>query len=101
MLKFGGRNGTLFGHTYSGNLGVRYVETTVESKGSTAFPVTLNASQLLCEPRGAPLPGQPTPEITQTIGCYISAEDRAFNSGATTPSTISTKHENWLPSFNF
>lgn len=101
MLKFGGRAGTLFGHTYSGNIGVRYVETTVESKGSTAFPVTLNASQLVCEPRGAPQPGQPTPEITQTIGCYISAEDRAFNSGATTPSTISTKHENWLPSFNF
>ena len=100
MLKFGGPAATLFGHTYSGNIGVRYVETTIESRGSTAFPTTFNASQLECTDRPPPLPGQPTPEITRTMGCYLSADERAFNSGATTPSTISTKHENWLPSLN-
>lgn len=100
MLKFGGDKATLFGHTYSGNIGVRYVKTTIESAGTTAFPTTFNASQLLCADRGAPLPGQPAPEITKTMGCYITAEERAFNTGASSTSTVTTNHENWLPSFN-
>jgi TonB-dependent receptor len=100
MLKFGGGSATLFGHTYSGNVGVRYVETNVESTGSTAFPQPFNASQLTCTTK-TPAPGQPAPAVPKSLGCYISAAEVAFNSGATTPSTISTKHENWLPSFNF
>jgi len=100
MLKFGGPSATLFGLSYSGNVGVRYVETTVESRGTTAFPLTLSPSMLECVPRTTQ-PGQPVPVITQSLGCYISAAEKAFISGATRPSTISTTHENWLPSLNF
>jgi len=99
MLKFGGPSATLFGMSYSGNVGVRYVETTVESRGSTAFPLTLNASILECKNRD-PQPGQPIPVINRTIGCYISADEKSFISGQTKASTISTTHENWLPSLN-
>jgi iron complex outermembrane receptor protein len=100
MLKFGGGEAMLFGHTYSGNIGVRYVETTIESTGATAYPQPFNASQLVCVTK-TPEAGQPPPPVPKSLGCYLSAAEIAFNTGATTSSTISTKHENWLPSFNF
>lgn len=99
MLRFGGANAMLGGMSVRGNIGVRYVETLDRSNGFLRAPVALTPSQLACENVTVP-PGAPAPGIPRTVGCYLSADDIAFNNGGGTAQTARAVHRNWLPSLN-
>ncbi len=48
-----------------------------------------------------PEPGQPTPAVPNTLGCYVSEADVNFAGGsASLLSEVDEDHEHWLPSFN-
>jgi TonB-dependent receptor len=98
QLNFGGGDAELFGMPVSGNVGVRYVETTNDSSGGVVYP-TLNPQDQVCAPNEAP-PGLPAPPVPFTVGCYLSVEDINFMNGANAVSTTTVDHEHWLPSFN-
>lgn len=98
MLSFGGDHAMLFGVPVSGNIGVRYVETTNDSSGGIQFPV-FDATTLDCQPRTSSVPGG-TPNPPNTLGCYLSADDIAFSNQASPVSSVSKTHRNALPSFN-
>lgn len=77
MMRFGGKNAELFntGITISGNIGVRFVETRTQSKGSITFN-TFTASQLDCFENRAPTVVDPEnpyipPSTPYSAGCYI------------------------------
>ncbi|KQS54402.1 hypothetical protein ASG17_12285 [Brevundimonas sp. Leaf363] len=100
MLKFGGDNALIGGIPVSGNIGVRYVKTNIESAGAIQYPNPFDALTLACTPTPAPQPGQPAPEVEGSIGCYLSPDEIAFNSGGGVLSTAEAEQEHWLPSFN-
>ena len=97
MLRFGGGDSTIGGTPFSGNIGVRYVETNVTSTGSLSNPIAFSPSTLECNPV-VPIPG--IPSVPGSIGCYLSADEIAFNSGGGTISTADSSSSHWLPSFN-
>ncbi|RZJ46887.1 MAG: TonB-dependent receptor [Brevundimonas sp.] len=97
MLRFGGDEATIAGIPISGNIGLRYVTTDVTSTGSLSYPVAFSPSTLACTPT-TPIPGVPT--VPGSIGCYLSADDRAFNSGGGSRSTAESSSSHWLPSLN-
>lgn len=97
MLRFGGNGAEIGGTPFAGNIGVRYVETDNSSTGSLSYPVPFSPSTLACTPT-VPIPGVPT--TPGSIGCYLSADDIAFNSGGGIQSTAESEHQHWLPSFN-
>lgn len=100
QLNFGGSDATLGGIPFSGNIGARFIETTVESSGGLVMPKALDKTQLECKPKDAPLPGQPAPAVPNTVGCYLSAEDISFMNGANFTGTSTSKSHALLPSFN-
>jgi iron complex outermembrane recepter protein len=98
QLHFGGDDLNLFGKPISGNLGVRYVETVVESTGGIKLP-EFTAADLLDEPNESSVPGQ-LPEVPFKLGHYLSAEDKSYADGANILSSTSVTHRNALPSLN-
>ena len=105
MLKFGGSDEATWGSVkVSGNIGVRYVKTQVESKGALVYP-TISLGQRVCTTAPPPAPGQPPSVIPVTIGCFITDDMLAFASGGAQVATSlgSTAEQDvntWLPSFN-
>jgi TonB-dependent receptor len=123
QLNFGGADTELFGIPVSGNIGVRYVETTNDSGGGVVHPLlpeqyffevvpdpdnpgefVVNSlprayENLGCYPTSG-VPGLPEPDVPFTLGCYITEEDFNFMNGASVVSTTTADHEHWLPSFN-
>jgi TonB-dependent receptor len=98
QLHFGGGDAEFFGKPVSGNIGVRYVETTNDSGGGIAFPV-LGGQDSVCASI-EPTPDLPAPPVPSTVGCYLSEDDVAFMDGANFLTDTTAKHEHWLPSFN-
>ncbi|MBP2161609.1 MULTISPECIES: TonB-dependent receptor [Asticcacaulis] len=103
MLKFGGADAMIGDFSVSGNAGVRFVNTTVESLGAVNFATPFTAGQLVCTPL--------TPEQIAALGpnqyaispgCLAAAstEDQAFSNGGSAVSNVTTTHKNVLPSFN-
>jgi TonB-dependent receptor len=103
MLKFGGRDASLWGFGVSGNVGVRYVETTVESAGGITFPVAFTSGEVTCVPLTPQQIAELEPgQYAVSPGCLAanSLDDQAFSNNAAQLSTVETTHTNWLPSFN-
>jgi TonB-dependent receptor len=111
MIKFGGPDAMLGSIKVSGNLGLRYVETTDTSNGAVRF-ATVQGNPALCPPEplvpggltgtGEPAEqheGQP-PVAPFSAFCYLSAEDLAFASGGGSPASAKNSFHNFLPSFN-
>lgn len=101
QLNFGGTNAEVLGVPYSGNIGVRYVNTDLLSSGGLSLPTPFEAHELECRDV-APPPGLPegAPYVQKSIGCYLSGDDIAFANGATPVGNVKVKHDHWLPSFN-
>ncbi len=109
QLDFG--SDTLFGNVrFSGNIGVRYVNTYVNSAGSIGVPsaAALNIAQdfsIRCAavvPPGAP-PGTPpqTPGGVCLLGAQGYADLQTFaGSGVTTRNVAENSYDYWLPSLN-
>jgi iron complex outermembrane receptor protein len=83
MFRFGGDLGRV---TLRGNVGVRYVRTTVGATGGVAFPVFTAPT---------PSPGDPV-----DVEALVPADDLRFMNGATAMRSDGASHENWLPSLN-
>jgi iron complex outermembrane recepter protein len=99
QLNYGGGDAHLFGVPVSGNLGVRYVETTDNSKGGVSFPI-ISAGDTICQSTVPSDPNIPPPPVPFTVGCYLDPDDIGFQNGASIVGNSSTKHEHFLPSFN-
>lgn len=125
QFNFGGEDAELFGIPFSGNIGVRYVETEVTSAGGIAFPRLSDDMFYTSTPTGevseqgnpvwvrTPDPTRTTlgcePRYTQngelasvpgTVGCYLSYDDANYQNDADHTSIVTAKHENVLPSLN-
>ncbi|KAA9130903.1 TonB-dependent receptor [Marinihelvus fidelis] len=121
QLNFGGDDAEIFGIPFSGNVGVRYVETNNKSSGGIAYPLmdeTLFFERIYaddgsyvdnplprayenlgCYANGVRDDGTP-PAVPFTTGCYISEDDYAYMNGANALSTVDVDHDHFLPSFN-
>lgn len=113
MLRFGGPDAMLGSVSVSGNIGLRYVRTTNESRGFTRFPANTGNAATSCPP--TPLvpggqtgtavppaipPGAPAPFAVYPSFCYLTPAQLAFASGTGEESTATAKHSNLLPSLN-
>jgi TonB-dependent receptor len=94
MLRFGGDQTIFGGVTVRGNVGVRVVQTDIDSVGSVGFPTASNLNQL--QPCGTPLSGT----AIVNPACYVTPALLAFANGAGLANNYKAKHTNWLPSFN-
>ncbi|MFT4089348.1 MAG: TonB-dependent receptor [Asticcacaulis sp.] len=104
MLNFGGPDAVIFDRfRVSGNIGVRYVETTIKSAGALNYASAFTEAQLVCNPLSQDIIDNLDPDqYAISPGCLAlgSVDDQAFSNGSSTLSTVSTKHKNTLPSFN-
>lgn len=100
LLRFGGPDATIGQLRVSGNVGLRYVHTEVKSAGARVFgsPFVLPTTAQCTGPLPAQVPGQPAPQ--RPVGCFLSADDIAFANGGFVSDSITSKFDNWLPSFN-
>ncbi|HEY5810364.1 MAG TPA: TonB-dependent receptor [Povalibacter sp.] len=97
MLKFGGDDATIFGSiNVRGNIGLRYVQTDVESNGGVAFPTTTWYNTAAATPCNQPLVGN----AVTNVSCWLTPDLLAFSNGGGADNNLSTTYENWLPSFN-
>lgn len=112
QLKFGGNDKTVFGFPVQGNVGVRWVETTVTSTGGgVKFPNAFEYNQNNCDQTltqlqidqalAAGLLAVPTNCITNHSVDDITFRDGAITSDPQFPAVVETTHINWLPSLNF
>ncbi len=104
MLKFGGDNAFLFkNRAIRGNIGLRYVEIDVGSKGATNFAPEFTAADLNCQPL--------SPDVIANLGpnqyaispqCLAvgSVDDIKFSSGDSLTSKAKATHRYFLPSLN-
>jgi iron complex outermembrane recepter protein len=92
MLKFGNDDTKIGNISVKGNIGVRWVKTSVEAIGGTAFPLYVTPP-----PPPPPTPGAPNVVDVLTL---ISQDDIDFMNGATVSQTGGGDSTNVLPSFN-
>lgn len=97
QLNFGGEE--LFGVPYSGNVGFRWIKTVNTSRGGVDYPL-FDEETLACAPIEAEDAEAPPPPVPETVGCYLSAEDKAFSNGSSTTSLATKTHYHILPSLN-
>jgi TonB-dependent receptor len=98
QVNFDGDDFTLFGKQLSGNIGVRYVETEIFSSGGEKYP-NFDENLLICEDKEFEDPTD-IPDITKTIGCFISNDDAAFSNNGNIEGSSNASHSHLLPSFN-
>jgi TonB-dependent receptor len=97
MLRFGGGDQKLFGRIgVRGNIGVRYVRTSVESDGGVAFPLASWYQLAATTPCDAPLAGN----AVTNISCWLTPDLLAFSNGGGIGNRLSRDHHDLLPSFN-
>ncbi|WP_255367502.1 TonB-dependent receptor [Caulobacter sp. UNC279MFTsu5.1] len=80
----------------TGNIGLRYTETTREASGFRTFPLTNFSTDAEC----ASVPAGQTPTPFCQLTPAIRAQARLWANGAVVPDTAHAKFEYWLPSFN-
>jgi TonB-dependent receptor len=116
MAKFGGNdNISIGGVGISGNVGLRYVETTDASSGYHVYPQITLDTAALCPPTplvpGGPTGNAPPPEppeegqpprVAYSAVCWLSGEDVTFASGPGSATPVSSRNSfhHFLPSFN-
>jgi len=99
-LKFGGPDAHIFNSmTVSGNVGVRYVETTDIATGGINFSNSITYATTPTTTQET-FPGSGVFVTVVDPTYYVSADDRKFLLSDANVSTVTNNHKNWLPSFN-
>jgi len=80
----------------TGNIGLRYTETTREASGFKTFPLSNFSTDAEC----AAIPAGQTPTPFCQLTPAVRAQARLWANGAVVPDTAHAKFEYWLPSFN-
>lgn len=104
QVNFGGEDLTVFDRPLTGNVGVRLVQTKVESVGGESFPSFASETKACADAIANPPvvdPTKPPPLLSVPVGCIISADDIAFGNNGYTLGTSNATHTNILPSLNF
>lgn len=97
MLKFGDASTTTWfdgALTVNGNVGLRWVQTKVESNGGVAFNNPTWYTTL------APCSTPTSPSNLLNPSCYLTPDIMNFSGGPAVKSTYGATHDNVLPSFN-
>ncbi|MES2443428.1 MAG: TonB-dependent receptor [Pseudomonadota bacterium] len=94
MLRFGGDETVFGGVTVRGNVGIRVIQTDIDSAGSVGYPAATNLN--LLSPCGTPLSGT----AIVNPACYVTPAILAFANGGGTANNFKSSYTNWLPSFN-
>ena len=96
VLRFGGDNATFGGMNVRGNIGVRVVQTDIDSVGNVGFPQASVFTPVLNRPCGTPLP------IGDVVNpaCFLTPQIQAFANGASVPNNLKADYTTVLPSFN-
>jgi TonB-dependent receptor len=104
MTRFKGDVGD---YRVSGNIGLRYTKTNRESNGYLAFPIATGLStdadcaKAFTDWQALPDPKQPfVASSFCSLTPQVRAAARAWQNGATVPTTAKASFEYWLPSFN-
>jgi len=99
LMKFSNHADPVWGESVSisGNVGIRYVETTITAAGALSFPTQTQVFSGNC---GLPLaPGAITPAF-----CLLTPAERAralsFATGTSIANNAEHTYDNWLPSVN-
>ncbi len=103
MLRFGGNRAYIGQSTLSGNVGARFVESSVQSAGSLTYANQFTSAETTCVPlTPEQIDALPPGSIPVSAGCLAagSSQDQAFSSGSSTPSTVKNRTFNVLPSLN-
>nr|MBO2490278.1 TonB-dependent receptor [Gammaproteobacteria bacterium] len=100
MMRFGQEFDN--GRSVSGNVGVRWVRTKFEAKGTVGYLLPSDlVDEESCEEPTDLEPGQTwTPPPFCRLPLSERERYRAFATGQTVPETAKHSYENWLPSFN-
>ena len=103
MVNFGNDDPFGNGVTLEGNIGLRYVETDIQSDGFVTFPQPSDLPDLngaACVDTGNP----PNPSFQPQEFCILPAAVQnaaiAFSDGNTVAQTTEFSYDNWLPSLN-
>lgn len=96
VLRFGGDNATLGGMSVRGNIGLRVVQTDVNSLGNIGFPQATIFTPILNQPCGTDLP----PDAVVNPACFLTPDVIAFANGASTANNLKSSYTRALPSFN-
>lgn len=94
MVEFG--NEMANGWTLSGNVGVRYTDTTREASGFQSF----NSQVLSTEAECANVPPGESASPFCSLPFEVREDARAYTNGALTPFTAELDYDYWLPSLN-
>ncbi|WP_417231944.1 TonB-dependent receptor [Brevundimonas sp.] len=99
LLKFSNHVDPVWGQSIgiSGNIGVRYVETTISAEGALGYPTQAQVFSGDCSV--PPAPGGSIPAFCQLTPAQQAAA-LAFATGASLPNSAEHTYSNWLPSVN-
>jgi len=100
MLRFGGPETNPGGINITGNVGVRYVRTEIESHGQVGFPIANWYNTALAQDQGDCDPSDNTANQATDIQCWLTPALLAYSNGAGRANTLDKVYTNVLPSFN-
>lgn len=108
MLSFGSDDPIFGGVTLDGNIGIRYVDTRVESSGAIGVPSqqTLGVTQPFATRCAPTIPPPPAPQVPTIPGgvCNLGpagyAALQTWATGETVADTARNTYDYWLPSLN-
>jgi len=100
MLRFGGPEANLGSVNVVGNIGVRFVKTTVESHGNVGFPNSQWYTQALASGQGTCNPADNGTNQATDIQCWLTPALQAYSTGTGAANTLTKDYTNVLPSFN-
>ena len=100
MLHFGGDEAKLGNVKVQGNVGVRFVKTTVSSNGNVGYPTAQWYNNALASGQAACDPANNGTNQATDIQCWLTPALLAFSTGTGESNTLEKSYTNVLPSFN-
>ena len=100
MLRFGGDETKLGNVNVQGNVGVRFVKTTIESHGNVGYPTAQWYNDALASGQGTCNAADNGTNQATDIQCWLTPALQAFSTGTGEANTLDGDYTNVLPSLN-